>query len=110
MNRPAGAGLVNTGQSARTPQFLIPHGIIKDQSVTGVRPKQTKLGTSKARQNSQTTKGKGSPKPDDGGENVQFEDQCSAPKKEQSQESSTHHNDFSQKSKKKSKKKTTGKT
>jgi hypothetical protein len=63
VNRPTGAGRVNPGQSARTPQFHIPHGIIKDQPVTGARLKQTKLGASKANQNSQSTKSKGSPKP-----------------------------------------------
>ena len=103
VNRPTGAGRVNPGQSARTPQFHIPHGIIKDQPVTGARPKQTKLGASKAKQNSQPTKGKGSAKSGGGGGNDPFEDQCPTPKKEQSQESSTHHNDFIQKSWKKKK-------
>jgi hypothetical protein len=62
VNRPAGAGRVNPGQPARTPQFHIPHGIIKDQPVTGARQKQTELGASKARQNSYLTKGKKFPK------------------------------------------------
>ena len=63
VNPPAGAGRVNPGRPIQTPQFRTPHGIVKNPPVTGGRPKQTKLGASKARQNSQPTKGKGSPKP-----------------------------------------------
>ena len=46
--------------------------------------------------------GAGNPAGAGGGDgNVQFDDKCPAPNKEQSQESSTHHHDFTQKSKKK---------
>jgi len=78
VNRPAGAGRINPGRPIQTPQFRTPHGIVKNPPVTGARPKQTKLGASKARQNSQATKGKGSPKPG-GSTPTEIEDMtCSA--------------------------------
>jgi hypothetical protein len=39
VNRPAGANRVNPRRPIQTPKFRTPHGIIKDQPVTGARPK-----------------------------------------------------------------------
>ena len=79
----------NPGRPIKTPQFRTPHGMAGNRPVTGARPEQTKLGASKARENSrpkESTKRKNSPKPSGSTPTEVDEATCSARSDNQEQQ------------------------